>query len=65
MSDPYASWKGALKRLTVIRPCFPNNAIFAGFTDKKPTGIQKTISRKPEQKLKFETPKAPFYKIIV
>ena len=49
MSEPYASWKGALKILTVIRPCFPNNAIFAGFTDKKPTGIQKTISRKPDK----------------
>ena len=64
-ADPYASWKEALKIPTVVRPNFPNYAIFAGFTDKKLTRRQKTINSKPERKLKFETPKAPFYKIIV
>ena len=61
-ADPYASWKEALKIPTVVRPNFPNYAIFA---DKKLTRTQKTINSKPERKLKFETPKAPFYKIIV
>ena len=64
-ADPYDSWKGALKIPTVVRPNFPNYAIFAGFIDKKVTRAQKRISSKPERKLKFETPKVPFYKIIV
>lgn len=48
-ADPYASWKEALKIPTVVRPNFPNYAIFAGFTDKKLTRTQKTISRAPDK----------------
>ena len=48
-ADLYASWKEALKIPTVVRPNFPNYAIFAGFTDEKLTRTQKTISRAPDK----------------
>jgi hypothetical protein len=46
-ANPYASWKGAQKIPTVIRPDFPNYDLFAGFIDKKVThiSIQSTISQ--------------------
>ena len=43
----------------------PKQANFDDFTDKKIASIQKKINNRPRQKLKFETPKAEFYKRIV
>lgn len=40
-------------------------AIFDVFSGKKMASIQKKINSSPEQKLKFETPKAEFYRRIV
>ena len=44
---------------------FPKQANFDDLTDKKMASIQKKINSRPRQKLRFETPKAEFFKRIV
>ena len=63
-ADPYASWqKGAIENTNkLIRQYIPKQANFDDFTDKKMASIQKKINSSPRQKLKFETPKAEFFK---
>ena len=65
-ADPYASWqKGAIENTNkLIRQYIPKQANFDDFTDKKIASIQKKINSRPRQKLKFETPKAEFFKRI-
>jgi len=48
----------------LIRQYIPKQANFDDFTDKKMASIQKKINSRPRQKLKFETPKAEFFKRI-
>ena len=66
-ADPYASWqKGAIENTNkLIRKYIPKQANFDDFTDKKIASIQKKINSRPRQKLRFETPKAEFFKRIV
>ena len=66
-ADPYASWqKGVIENTNkLIRQYIPKQANFDDFTDKKIASIQKKINNRPRQKLKFETPKAEFFKRIV
>ena len=66
-ADPYASWqKGAIENTNkLIRQYIPKQANFDDFTDKKIASIQKNINSRPRQKLRFETPKAEFFKRIV
>ena len=65
-ADPYASWqKGAIENTNkLIRQYIPKQANFDDFTDKKMASIQKKINSILRQKLKFETPKAEFFKRI-
>jgi integrase core domain protein len=49
----------------LIRQYIPKQANFDDLTDKKIASIQKKINNRPRQKLRFETPKAEFYKRIV
>lgn len=49
----------------LIRQYIPKQANFDDFTDKKMASIQKKINSSPRQKLRFETPKAEFFKRIV
>ena len=65
-ADPYASWqKGAIENTNkLIRQYIPKQANFNDFTDKKIASIQKEINSRPRQKLRFETPKAEFFKRI-
>ena len=65
-ADPYVSWqKGAIENTNkLIRQYIPKQANFDDFTDKKIASIQKKINSRPRQKLKFETPKAEFFKRI-
>ena len=42
----------------------PKQTNFDDFTDKKIASIQKNINSRPRQKLRFETPKAEFFKRI-
>ena len=65
-ADPYASWqKGAIENTNkLIRQYIPKQANFDDFTDKKIASIRKKINSRPRQKLKFETPKAEFFKRI-
>ena len=65
-ADPYASWqKGAIENTNkLIRQYIPKQANFDDFTDKKIASIQKKINSRPRQKLRFETPKAEFFKRI-
>ena len=64
-ADPYASWqKGVLENTNKpIRQYIPKQANFNDFTDMV-ASIQKKINSRPIQKLRFETPKAAFYKRI-
>ena len=48
----------------LIRQYIPKQANFDDFTDKKIASIQKNINSRPRQKLRFETPKAEFFKRI-
>ena len=63
---PYASWqKGAIENTNkLIRQYIPKHTNFDEDTDKKIASIQKRINSRPRQKLKFETPKAEFFKRI-
>ena len=65
-ADPYASWqKGAIENTNkLIRQYIPKHTNFDDVTDKKIASIQKKINSRPRQKLKFETPKAEFFKRI-
>ena len=65
-ADPYASWqKGAIENTNkLIRQYIPKHTNFDDLTDKKIASIQKKINNRPRQKLKFETPKAEFFKRI-
>ena len=65
-ADPYASWqKGAIENTNkLIRQYIPKQANFDDFTDKKMASVQKKINSILRQKLKFETPKAEFFKRI-
>ena len=65
-ADPYALWqKGAIENTNkLIRQYIPKQANFYDFTDKKIASIQKKINSRPRQKLRFETPKAEFFKRI-
>ena len=65
-ADPYASWqKGAIENTNkLIRQYIPKQDNFDDFTDKKMASIQKKINSRPRQKLRFETPKAEFFKRI-
>ena len=65
-ADPYASWqKGAIENTNkLIRQYIPKQANFDDFTDKKIASIQKKINSRLRQKLRFETPKAEFFKRI-
>ena len=64
-ADPYASWqKGVLENTNkLIRQYIPKQANFDDFTDMI-ASIQKKINSRSIQKLRFETPKAAFYKRI-
>ena len=66
-ADPYASWqKGAIENTNkLIRQYIPKHTNFDNLTDKKIASIQKKINSRPRQKLRFETPKAEFFKRIV
>ena len=57
--------ENCLDRTLVIRQYIPKHTNFDNLTDKKIASIQKKINNRPRQKLKFETPKAEFYKRIV
>ena len=48
----------------LIRQYIPKQANFDDLTDKKIASIQKKINNRPRQKLRFETPKAAFFKRI-
>ena len=65
-ADPYASWqKGAIENTNkLIRQYIPKHTNFDNLTDKKIASIQKKINSRSRQKLKFETPKAEFFKRI-
>ena len=65
-ADSYASWqKGAIENANkLIRQYIPKQANFDDFTDKKIASIQKKINSRPRQKLRFEIPKAEFFKRI-
>ena len=65
-ADPYASWqKGAIENTNkLIRQYIPKHTNFDNLTDKKIASIQKKINSRPRQKLRFETPKAEFFKRI-
>ena len=65
-ADPYASWqKGAIENTNkLIRQYIPKHTNFDEVTDKKIASIQKKINSRPRQKLRFETPKAEFFKRI-
>ena len=65
-ADSYSSWqKGAIENTNkLIRQYIPKQANFDDFTDKKIASIQKKINSRPRQKLRFETPKAEFFKRI-
>ena len=65
-ADPYASWqKGAIENTNkLIRQYIPKHTNFDEVTDKKIASIQKKINSRPRKKLKFETPKAEFFKRI-
>ena len=65
-ADPYASWqKGAIENTNkLIRQYIPKQANFDDFTDKKIASIQKKVNSRHRQKLRFETPKAEFFKRI-
>ena len=65
-ADPYDSWqKGAIENTNkLIRQYIPKQANFDDFTDKKIASIQKKINSRLRQKLRFETPKAEFFKRI-
>ena len=57
----------ALNRIGVnklIRQYIPKHTNFDEVTDKKIASIQKKINSRPRKKLKFETPKAEFFKRI-
>ena len=60
--------RGRKERLKIanklIRQYIPKQANFDDFTDKKMASIQKKINSSPRQKLRFETPKAEFFKRI-
>ena len=64
--ERYASWqKEAIENTNkLIRQYIPKQANFDDFTDKKIASIQKKINSRPRQKLRFETPKAEFFKRI-
>ena len=65
-ANPYASWqKGAIENTNkLIRQYIPKHTNFDNLTDKKIASIQKKINCRPRQKLRFETPKAEFFKRI-
>ena len=65
-ADPYASWqKGAIENTNkLIRQYIPKHTNFDNLTDKKIASIQKKINSRSRQKLRFETPKAEFFKRI-
>jgi integrase core domain protein len=65
-ADPYASWqKEAIENTNkLIIQYIPKHTNFDDLTDKKIASIQKKISSRPRQKLKFEIPKAEFFKRI-
>ena len=48
----------------LIRQFVPKHTNFDEVTDKKIASIQKKINSRPRKKLKFETPKAEFFKRI-
>jgi len=66
-ATPYASWqKGAIDNTNkLIRQYIPKHTNFEEVTNKKIASIQKKINSRPREKLKFETPKAEFFKRIV
>ena len=53
------NWKYKL-----IKQYIPKQVNSGDFTDKKLASIQQKINRSPGQKLKFEAPKAEFFKRI-
>ena len=53
------NWKYKLIKLYIPKQVNSDN-----FTDKKLASIQQKINRSPGQKLKFEAPKAEFFKRI-
>ena len=65
-ADAYASWqKGSIENTNkLIRQYIPKHTKFDEVTDKKIASIQKKINNRPRKKLKFETPKAEFFKRI-
>ena len=65
-TDPYTSWQKRTIENTdrLIRQYIPKHTNFDEVTDKKIASIQKKINSRPRKKLKFETPKAEFFKRI-
>jgi len=56
---------GKLRHFEVYRTAIiPKNTNFDEVTDRKIVSIQKKINSRPRKKLKFETPKAEFFKRI-
>ena len=65
-ADSYASWQRGLNEYTnkLIRQYIPKGTDFENITDKQIKEIQYKINRRPREKLKFETPKNLFYKLV-
>ena len=66
LSTPYHSRERRLNEYTnkLIRQYISKKANFEGLSDKQITDIQHKISRRPGEKLNFETPKGQFYKLV-
>ena len=62
----HADASGELARHTrhKLKYRIPKHTNFDDVTDKKMASIEKKINSRPRQKLKFETPKAEFFKRI-
>ena len=63
-ADSYCSWqKGAIENANkLIRKYIPKKANFDDFSDSKIMKIQKKISRRPREKINFDSPKDRFFK---
>ena len=66
-ADPYALWqKGAIENTNkLIRQYIPKHTNFDNLTDKRLQVYRRKSTVRPRQKLRFETPKAEFFKRIV
>ena len=65
-ADSYSSWqKGAIENANkLIRQYIPKGTDFSSLTDAFIRKIQHKINRRPRKKLKFQSPKNVFFRII-